>query len=269
MGIANTGGFDPVQLNKVRTANDNIGITGGYDPNELSKIRTSQDSLGGSEGYGREGYQSLADTGGYTDEQKTAFLESSMAPVRAAYSRNHDEAGRRLAIQGGYSPGFDSGMDRMARHETQDLSQANLTGRVNLDSAIQNNKLAGLGGLERTRSAMGSEKLAGINSKIGLESNVAGNKIGANNANASLESSVAQGKIAGQDALQRYLNTGIAALNQNDILTLQNRLQSGQMSQADAQLLEHLAAQQKSTYDQIMQGVQVGAGAVAGIAGAF
>jgi hypothetical protein len=226
----------------------NLSQTGGYDPNQLATLRSSIASTGSSEGYGREGYQSLADTGGFTDAQQTDFLQHAVEPTIASYGRNRDELTRRMAINGGYSPGYTSSESRLDRQKNEDIATAGMTGRVNLNNMIQANKLAGLGGLASTQQEINQNKQAGINSGIGLEAGVA------------------SGKVAGQDALQRYMDSGVSALNQNDIIQLQNRLQSGNITAADSQMLAQIASQQKSLYDNIMQGVSAVGGAVGGIA---
>jgi hypothetical protein len=153
-----------------------------------------------------------------------------------------------MAINGGYSPGYTSSESRLDRQKNEDIATAGMTGRVNLNNMIQANKLAGLGGLASTQQEINQNKQAGINSGIGLEAGVA------------------SGKVAGQDALQRYMDSGVSALNQNDIIQLQNRLQSGNITAADSQMLAQIASQQKSLYDNIMQGVSAVGGAVGGIA---
>lgn len=318
-----TGGYDPDSLNLLRRHTEDFIKGGGYDEAGLSRVRGFQDTLGGEEGYGREGYQRLADTGGFTPEQEQEYLQFALSPTQAVYARNRDEIGRRVALQGGYSPGFDAGTARAARRESQDLQQAGLAGRTSLEEQKRRGVEIGLGGLASTRAAIegartnkaqlaaqlegdiasgrlrGGElsrgletdfagrRLAGAEGERGLESDVAsraltgqanaadlerlvasGRIAGAGEARA-VESNLASGRAAGQDALQRYLNTGVQSLNSTDLLGLQNRLQAGNISMEDAQLLAGIARDQKGLFEQVMQGISTVGGAVAGIGAAF
>ena len=114
-----------------------------------------------------------------------------------------------------------------------------------------------LGGLEREREFESGQNLEGLK---GMERT---REAGGNEA-----ANIAAGRRAGADLLQRFNQMGISALNDTDITDLRSRLQSGQMSQADSELLAQIASRDKSTFDKIMQGIQVGGGAIAGIMGA-
>lgn len=180
----------------------------------------------------RSGYTDLSTTGGFSPTDKTNFLRKAISPVTALYSRAKDELIRRKAIQGGYSPGFDASTARVTRQAANAGADASLNANVDLAGQVRTGKVTGL---------QGQANLAGMEQ---------------------------QGKIAGQDALQRFTTGGIAALSDVDVNEMRNRLQTGQMSQADAQLLTQLASQHKSLFDQIMQGVSAVGGATAGIMGA-
>lgn len=267
--LAVTGGYTPEVASRLRGNAQDLITTGGYDPNQLSSLRDKINDVGSSEGYGREGYQSLADTGGYSDIQKNDFLESAVAPTIAKYGRNRDELTRRLAINGGYSPGYTSSQARMDRQQGEDVSSAAMTGRVNLASMIERNKEAGLSGLSSTQQMINQNKLSGINASSALEGNLAQNKMAGTEQAKQVENNIVSGKVAGADMLQKYNESGVQSLNQNDILQLQNRLQSGNMTMADSQLLLQLSSQQKTLYDNIMQGISTVGGAVAGVAAGF
>lgn len=209
----------PETMSTTRAGATNLRETGGFSPEVINPIRS--------------GYADMAMTGGYSPEDKTSFLRRATAPISAMYSRAKDELGRRLSLQGGYSPGFDASKSRILRQSSQAGADASLNANVALSDSVRSGKVAGLGGLTNI---------------------------------AALEQ---QGKLAGQDALQRYTQFGLAALSDVDVNQLRNRMQSGQMSQFDSQLLATLAAQDKTTFDKIMQGISVAAGAVSGVAGAF
>lgn len=180
----------------------------------------------------RSGYSDLAMTGGFTPVEKESFLRRATAPVSAMYSRMRDTLSRNKTLTGGMG-NYDASTRRLTRDAATSGAEASLGANVDLANQIRTGKQAGL---------------AGQTSLLGMEQ---------------------QGKIQGQDALQKYTQFGAAALSDVDVNELRNRLQVGQMSQADAQLLTTLAAQDKTLFDKIMQGVSVAAGAASGVAGAL
>ena len=99
-GQLETGGFDPGVTEKVRT---------GIEESKAPATRLAADT--GFSGAGREGYQEFATTGGFSPEQADRFRRAGTRAVPAIYGRAKEEGERRLALQGGYSPGFESGMN--------------------------------------------------------------------------------------------------------------------------------------------------------------
>lgn len=180
----------------------------------------------------QSGYNDLAMTGGYTPAERTSFLRRATAPVSAMFSRVRDEMGRRSVVSGN-TGGYDAGNRRLLRDQAITGAETSQNANLALNEDVRKGKVTGLEGQK---------------SLLGLEQT---------------------GKIAGQDALQRYTQLGVSALSDIDINELRNRAQTGQMSQADAQLLSQLAAQDKTLFEKIMQGVSVAAGAVSGVAGAM
>jgi len=226
-------------LGHARRGAVNLRETGGF---------TKPESVGlDLEGRGREGFQNFADTGGFAEGERESFLRRATAPITAIYGRARDELNRRKSVQGGYMPGFGASQSRLTRQAGQESAQVSLGANLDLAEQIRQGKKVGLEGLGRTREAAGTERISRDDQAIAAEREVA------------------RGKIAGQELLQRYTEFGIAALDQADIRDLQNRLQAGAMSQSDAQLLASLAAQDKSTFDKIMEGARVATGAAAGI----
>lgn len=308
-----TGGYDSGQTDRLREGYANVA-TGG----DTSRSRAAIDKLGQDDGYGREtyedmamtggytpeatsrirkgmgetrgGYQKFADTGGFSESDISDYMHYATAPSKAFYARTKDDMNRRNTLQGGYSPGFSASASRLTRQGSQAASEASLAGRTNLAGQIREGKLAGLGGLERSDSAdigleesirsgrlSGAAGLADTRSRIeqgrsnraGMEldseSAIAGRQLAGLEGGRALENDLAGGRASGVDALQRYTQFGVASLNQNDLTELQNRLTEGNISEADSQLLNQLAAQQKSLFDKIMQGVNVAGGALQGV----
>jgi len=252
-----TGNFDVSQqasqplLPRVRESAEGLRETGGFNPVQIEEIRKLQEPLGNEEGYGTSYYEDFARTGGYSPAQETAFMRSATAPSQAIYARTKDEMGRRMALQGGYAPGFDESSAKLTRQAGQQASELGASARSAMDERVMAGRRFGVEGLSRVRQAIGSERLAKAQEARGLET------------------SIAAGRGAGDDALARYLQIGVSAINQNDVLALQNRLQTGNMSMADASLLAQLSMNEKGLFDKIMQGVGTVAGAIGGIAPAF
>lgn len=215
-------------------------VIGEELPESMAATRTGAMNLRETGGFNpgeidpiKKSYGEFAETGGFSTEDKEQFLRRSTAPVAAMYSRAQDELNRRAAVQGGYQPGFEESQSRLLRQASQGGAEASLEANVELANQVRQGKLAGTGGLERVAQT------------------------------------VQAGKIAGQDALQRYIQFGVAGLSDVDTTELRNRLQTGQMSQADAELLVQIAAQNKTLFENIMQGVSAVGGATAGILGAI
>ena len=197
------------------------------DPTAMGKAITDA-----SFGRGREGYNNLATTGGMTPEQQAAYLRQGTAPVKAIYSNLQDEANRRLAITGGYSPTFGAGTARMVRAGANDAAEAGLNSTNSLNTMLTKNKLEGLQGLERTREAAGKEATTGI--------------LGASE---SLRLS-AQGQAALKDQnvqnMLKYYQSNVDQMSQADKTNIANRLAQLGMTQADIDAMLGAAKQQKS-----------------------
>lgn len=175
---------------------------------------------------GYKTYSDMATTGGFTPEQESNFVRTATLGNQAIYNNQADQMNRNKALSGGYSPGFDASTAAQTRAAAESTGEAALGAESALHQQENANKLAGAQGQLAVKQAQQS------------------------------------GMIAGQDALQRYTAQGEASLNQNDITELQNRIQSGNISMADAQLLQKLAADSPSLLQQIT-------GGIAGVVGAF
>ena len=219
----------PEALESTRTGAMNLRQTGGVTPVDID-----------TSGRGFEGYEEFSRTGGFTPGESENFLRRATAPTQAIYGASRDELSRRKSLQGGYSPGFGASEARLTRQAGIAGSEASLSGNLELNKQVREGKLAGLGGMERIRGEAEKERLG----KQELQQ---------------------RGEIAGQELLQRFSQFGVAALSDVDVNELRNRLQSGQMSQADAQLLRDLAAQDRTLFENIMQGISTVGGAAAGI----
>ena len=87
--------------------------------------------------------KNFSDTGGYSDQNIKDIRERGISPIRAVYANAQENLKRRLAISGGYSPGYAAAITKMARDSSQQISDT--TGNVNATLAqnIASNKLSG------------------------------------------------------------------------------------------------------------------------------
>ena len=116
--------------------------TGGYDPATLAKITG--------------GYQTMADTGGFSDTDKARYMRQATSGVPAIYDVLSQEAQRNRSLTGGLGTGGE--ISQMARQMAQEQSKAATAGLVGLNTQINQNKLAGLGG----ESALASDQARGV-----------------------------------------------------------------------------------------------------------
>lgn len=78
------------------------------------------------------GYQDWAKTGGYSDMDIANMRARGMAPVRAAYANANRDVDRKVALQGGYSPGYGVLKSRLAREQSSAMSDAS----TNIEAAL-------------------------------------------------------------------------------------------------------------------------------------
>lgn len=84
-----------------------------------------------------------------------------------------------------------------------------------------------------------------------------------------LSSQVRSGRMAGAGGLATTRAQAGQEYLQGEALRLQNKIQTGQLDAADIAALVAMRNDSPGLFDQIMKGIQVGAGAVTGLAGAF
>ncbi len=94
-------------------------------------------------------YQEFADTGGYSPEDISNMRSRAISPTRAVYANAQRNVDRQRALQGGYSPGYGALQGRMAREQSQGLSDANTNVEAQLAQMKQQGRLAGIGGMNQ------------------------------------------------------------------------------------------------------------------------
>lgn len=241
-----TGGYDPGTVADITGQLKNAGAVGGNLAATKPLVTSATDA---SYGRGREGYQQFADTGGFTPEERAAFVRSSTRAAGAGYAANQDQLNRRLAIQGGYMPGFTSSAARLTRQGAEEGAQAATDANVRLQQMINANKMAGLGGLETTREAAGKEAQAAQDAVIRAQTAGAGAETTAASAQTDLAKAQAQGSQQAMGQLLDYYKTNLATMSDADKLQINNRLAQLGMTQAQINAFLGSAGQQKSGLD--------------------
>lgn len=128
-------------------AGDYDNIMSGYD-DLISRLKQSSASLQAPARYNPQtakyaqssdltsaisNLKGLADTGGYSDADKNNIRERAISPIRSVYSSAVRGADRNRALSGGYSPNYNAVISKMAREQSDLVSNA-ITG-VNADLA--------------------------------------------------------------------------------------------------------------------------------------
>ncbi len=246
-----TGYFGQDQLNQIRLLLSNLTQTGGYDPNQVNAIRNTfsgiQNNLKdtyntdtGFEGTSGAfdptqlksvlgGYQNFADTGGFSDQQRQQYLEQATSGVPAIYNTLKQQQQQHQAATGGLGTGGD--VAQLARQLSQAQIGAEQKGQVDLNTQINTNKLAGLGGLSTTDAAVAASRqkaaedasaTQGLASSAntaagGFESDIASGLRSAAQTDVGFESTVASNKAAataGQAGLYNTATQQVTALGQ-------------------------------------------------------
>lgn len=103
------------------------------------------------------GYGNFADTGGFSGQDIQDIRARAIGPTRSVFSSAQSGLDRQRALQGGYSPNYTAASAKLARDLASGISDANVNANASIAQMIQQGKLAGLGGLERT--GMGQQGL--------------------------------------------------------------------------------------------------------------
>jgi hypothetical protein len=99
-------------------------------------------------------YQNMADTGGFSDADKSAYLNRATESATAAGNVASDQSKLAAAKTGQGNP--QAAISRIARQMGQNASQATNDAQAGLTSQINSNKLAGAGGLTNVGQAQTS-----------------------------------------------------------------------------------------------------------------
>lgn len=93
------------------------------------------------------GYREFAQTGGFSPEDLANIRARSVSPIRAVYANAQRAVERQRALQGGYSPGFQAAMTKMAREQSYNQAESAVNREAEIAEMVQRGRLAGLGGM--------------------------------------------------------------------------------------------------------------------------
>jgi len=125
-------------------------------------------------------YQEMANTGGYNEQDKSNIRSRALSPTRAVYANAQQNVNRQRALQGGYSPGFGALQARMAREQSQGMSDASTNAEAGISEMVQKGRLAGLQGMsnlyqtDQTAPSDYQRKLGSIGGTASLIGNIGG-----------------------------------------------------------------------------------------------
>ena len=132
-GIPGIGGMESVYKNLYDTG-----------PNSYNSIMDNYRNFLGRDSGARSSYAELAAGGGVNAD---AIRNRAMAGVRSVYANAKRNVDRNRSIQGGYSPGYNTLMSRMAREQSQGAADASTDVEAAIAELISRNRIAGAGGL--------------------------------------------------------------------------------------------------------------------------
>jgi hypothetical protein len=92
-------------------------------------------------------YQKWADTGGYSPEDLSNIRARGVAPIRSIYDSARQGMDRNRSLQGGYSPGYNAAMSRLAREQSQTASDASTNIEAQIAEMTNQGKRFGMGGM--------------------------------------------------------------------------------------------------------------------------
>lgn len=284
-----TGGYDSTQLNTIRNGSAGNAATGGYNPDEIAGLKASggydpgmlqsiQSGAGAgydptAEGTVTGGYSDFAKNGGFDDAAKTNYMNQATQGVGATSRALQEQAKLATTKTGGF--GGAGAVAQIARQLGQTQSEATVNAESGLNTAINSNKLAGLGGLDKSQATQAALKqsgagiLAGVagnqaGNRVGLAESEAGNKLKGTDQQIGIESGVAAGSTAADNAMNQLYSTETGQITAQGQQALQAL---GLQFNSQAESINALTQLSKNPgmFQTIFGDIVAGAGAVAGI----
>lgn len=163
-GFSSSGGYDPSRLGQIYNDVDNLRNFESIDQPRLGQLRDQQNrlvNLDTSEARGDRDrmrlldpqFQDWADTGGYTEADKTNIRNRATSTIPSLYSGVRDEIARRNAMSGGYSPGYSASVRAISRDSARGTAEAAREAELGISDRVRSGRQYGLTGLATNRAA--------------------------------------------------------------------------------------------------------------------
>lgn len=142
----------------------------GVQPNFASYGGYGNFASGGGQNYeAMPGYQNFSQTGGFSPQDIQDLRARAISPTRAVYANAQSNIDRQRSLQGGYSPNYTAATANLSRGLSNSISDANVNANASIAQAVQQGKLAGLGGMTNINQMQGQNKLASLGGMSNIE----------------------------------------------------------------------------------------------------
>lgn len=123
---------------------DYAGSTKGFEPISAKNVKYSRTP---EMAKALAGYGGFADTGGFSEGDKSNIRARGLSPIRSIYANMQNELLRQKNLQGGYSPNMGAVMTKLGSQASQQIADRTQDIEGQLAEMIQKGKLSGLSGL--------------------------------------------------------------------------------------------------------------------------
>lgn len=182
--------------NHLNNLRDNVvGQNQNFFNNYLSSMNRAKSDYDSIQGK----FKDFSETGGYSADDTANIRSRALAPTRAVYANAGRNVSRQRALQGGLSPGYGALQGRMAREQSQGLSDASTNAEAQIAQMVNEGKRFGTSGMLSAYGATpGMASMAG-NQLLGstgqwIDTQGLQNQLGLGRMNAQISASQIPGK---------------------------------------------------------------------------
>lgn len=273
-----TGGYDPVALQKMRDITGNYALTGGVDPAAVARFtKLAQEgpdisteatgalkdliSGGGLSPESASLYKNFIKTGGYSDQDKQSILRQATSGVKGSFNVLGQQARRAAAATGGM--GGAAATASLGRGALQQQAETTTNALNDINAQQRANELKGAAGLdEGTKNVLAATQGLTQQDILREQGQVAGaqglNQIGGLKLSGQALQQQLEGGVAGNKLNYTALTNLIGSQAGQQILAMLGIDSSNQQAAMDAFVK---LSQNPTLFQQISQGIaQIGAG---------
>ena len=176
-----------------------LGKTGGIDDASATRFR------------GNGVFDEFANTGGYSQKDRSNILARGLSPISAFAKSSQDEMTRRRNVQGGYSPGFDATNRALSRDASRGIADMSLDANLGIMDKVNEGRRWGSSSMSdaenRLMSLRTGNQLRGLEGAAGNELNLENSVLNQGNVNNSL--------LRGLASDENTFNLGEAGMRNN------------------------------------------------------